>query len=127
MIAAEILMPRAIFDAALNHSAINASAVRRLAAQFHTSLTATVLRCADLRPLSVVSIHNGQPKWRRGPARPSDYQVKLILGHLVDGEPGDSVVMVERGALATPYRGEWLRTTHNRSGILLLTPLRPPR
>ena len=43
--------------------------VRRLASRFQTSLTATVLRCAEFRPLSVVCSHDGRKRWSRGPAR----------------------------------------------------------
>ena len=126
MLAAEILMPRATFEPVMNQSAIDASAVRRLASRFDTSLTATVYRCAELRPISFVSIHNGRKKWSRGPARPYNHQVALLLKHLIDGEAGDSLIMVERAGLATPYRGEWIRTTGERTGILLLTPAPGP-
>lgn len=122
MLAAEILMPRTVFEPALNQSTVDTSVVRRLASQFQTSLTATVLRCADLRPLSVVSIHNGRRKWSRGPARVGAYQLKRLMKHLIDGEPGDRLVVVERAGLADFCRGQWIRTTGDRSGLLLLTP-----
>ena len=123
MLAAELLMPRAIFEATLNEAILDPSVVRRLASQFQTSLTATALRCAEFRPLSVVCIHNGRRKWIRGPARVGHYQLQHLLKQLIDGVPGDHLVVVERAALADFYRGQWIRTTGDRSGLLLLTPI----
>ena len=122
MIAAEILMPSTVFQEALNQAPINATLVRRLASRFQTSLAATVLRCAEFRPLSVVRIQEGQKKWIRGPARATDYQLKRLLKHLLDGAPGDDLLVVERAGLGDFYRGEWIRTVGDRSGLLLLTP-----
>ena len=123
MIAAEILMPRTIFQAAFTEAVVDTSVVRLLAARFQTSLTATVLRCAEFRPLSVVCVYEGRKKWGRGPARATDYQVQQLLKYLVDGEPGDDILVVERAGSANLYRGQWLRTTSHRSGLLLLTPV----
>ena len=122
MIAAEILMPNTVFQAALNQAPMDTSLVRRLASQFQASLTATVLRCADFRPLSVVCIHEGRKKWSRGPTRATDYQLKQLLRHLIEGAPGDDLIVVERDGLGSFYRGEWIRTMGDRSGLLLLTP-----
>ena len=124
MIAAEILMPSAIFRAAFTQTVVDASVVRLLATTFETSLTATVLRCAEFRPLSVVCVRQGQRKWSRGRARPSDQQLRQLLNYFVDGEPGDDLVAIERGGSAEFYRGQWLRTTDERSGLVLLSPLR---
>ena len=63
MIAAEILMPRTVFQAAFNQTVVDTAVVRRLASMFQTSLTATVLRCAEFRPISVMSVHEGRKKW----------------------------------------------------------------
>ena len=125
MLAAEILMPRSIFEAAMSPSTIDASLVKRLASRFQTSLTATVLRCAELRPLSVVCIQDGRRKWSRGPARISVYQLKHLMKQLIDGEPGDRLVAVERTGRADFYRGHWVRTMGDRSGLVLLTPIAP--
>ena len=38
-------------------------------------------------------------------------------------EPGDRLVAVERAGLARFHRGDWIRTTSDRSGLLLLTPI----
>ena len=123
MIAAEILMPRTIFQAAFTQAVVDTSVVRLLAATFQTSLTATVLRCAEFRPISVVYVREGRKKWSRGPARATDYQVQQLLKYLVDGEPGDDLLVVERAGSANFYRGQWLRTTAHRSGLVLLTPV----
>ena len=79
MIAAEVLMPSAIFQAALTQAVVDTSVVRLLAARFETSLTATVLRCAEFRPLSVVCVQEGRKKWSRGRARPTEHQVRQLL------------------------------------------------
>ena len=123
MLAAEMLMPHAVFEEALEDSPPDASDVRRLARQFQTSLTATVLRCSEFRPLSVICVRNGRKRWSRGPARIGEYQLKALLKHLVEGEPGDDVVAIDRGAAAKFCRGEWIRTTDEHSGLVLLTPV----
>ena len=123
MIAAEILMPSTVFRAAFTQTVVNGAVVRLLAGTFETSLTATVLRCSEFRPLSVVCVHQGRKKWSRGRARPTDYQLGQLLRHFVDGEPGDDLVAIERAGSAEIYRGEWLRTTAERSGLVLLTPV----
>ena len=122
MLAAEILMPRAVFEAALNRSAIDAPLVRQLASKFQTSLTATALRCTELRPISLVYISDGRRKWSRGPVRASDYQLKQLMNHLIDREPGDGLIVIERAGLGHFCRGEWIRTSGERSGLFLLTP-----
>lgn len=126
MIAAEILMPSTVFQDAFEETLVNTSVVRRLAFTFQTSLTATALRCAEFRPLSVVYFHEGRKKWSRGPARATDYQLKRLLRCLVEGEPGDDLLVVDRAGLGDFYRGEWIRTTSDRSGLLLLTPASRP-
>lgn len=121
-IAAEILMPTIVFREALNQSPVDGTMVRQLASRFQTSLTATVLRCAEFRPLSVVCFREGRKQWSRGPARAPDYQLKRLLRHLLDGAPGDDLIVVERAGLGDFFRGEWIRTMDDRSGLLLLTP-----
>ena len=123
MLAAEILMPGTVFAAALSQATFDTSLVMRLASQFQTSLTATVLRCTEFRPLSVVCIHDGRRKWSRGPARIGDYQLQHLMKQLIDDEPGDHLVSVERAGLAHFQRGHWIRTTGYRSGLLLLAPV----
>ena len=125
MLAAEMLMPRTIFEAAMSTSTLDASLVRRLASQFQTSLTATVLRCAELRSLSVVCIQDGRRKWSRGPARLGAYQLRHLMKQLIDGEPGDRLVAVERTGGADFHRGHWVRTMADRTGLVLLTPVTP--
>ena len=57
-----------------------------------------------------------------GPARATNYQLRQLLKYLVDGGPRDDLVVVERGGSGRLYRGEWIRTTGDRTGLLLLTP-----
>jgi hypothetical protein len=123
MLAAEMLMPHAVFEGALEDSRPDPSGVRRLARQFQTSLTATVLRCSEFRPLSVICVRNGRRRWSRGPARIGDYRLKALMKHLVEGEPGDDLIAIDRGASAKYCRGQWIRTTDKHSGLVLLTPV----
>ena len=125
MLAAEILMPRSVFEAAMNSSTLDASFVKRLASRFQTSLTATVLRCAELSSLSVVCIQDGRRKWSRGPARLDAYQLKHLVKQLIDGEPGDRLVAIERSGTADFYRAHWIRTIGDRTGLVLLTRTTP--
>ena len=121
MLAAEILMPGPVFECALGDAPLNAEAIRTLASRFETSLAATAIRCADFQPISVVDVHEGRIRWSRGPARPSRHQLLQLMLQFVDGIPGDRLIVVERAGLPRFYRGDWIRTTSHRSGLLLLT------
>ena len=97
-------------------------AIRALASQFQTSLAATAIRCVDFRPISVVDVYEGRVRWRRGTAQPTRHQLEQLLSQLIDGDVRDELVVIPRAGVAKFYRGEWIRTTGNRSGLLLLTP-----
>lgn len=122
MLAAEILMPKAVFESALGEATVDGAVIKMVASRFQTSLTATAIRCVDVRPISVVCVHEGRMRWRRGPAWPTHYQLEQLMSQMIDGEPGDGRVVIERASLGRLYRGEWIRTTSERSGLLVLTP-----
>ena len=126
MLAAEILMPRAVFESALGEATVDGAVIKVFASRFQTSLTATALRCVDVRPISVVYVHEGRMRWRRGPACPTRYQLEQLMSQLIDGQPDDGRVVIERAGLGRFYRGEWIRTTGDRSGLLVLTPAARP-
>ena len=121
MLAAEVLMPRALFQSALGGAIVDSVAVRALASQFQTSLTATAIRCVDFCPISVVDVDRGQVRWRRGPAQPTPHQLEQLMSELTSGDVRDGLVVIPRAGVAKFYRGEWIRTTGDRSGLLLLT------
>ena len=122
MLAAEILMPKAVFEPALGEATVDGAVIRMLASRFQASLTATALRCVDLRPISVVAVHEGRMRWRRGPVWPTRYQLEQLMSQLIAGEPGDGCIVIARAGLGRLYRGEWIRTTGDRSGLLVLMP-----
>ena len=122
MLAAEILMPRAVFQSALGGARVDSVAVKALASQFQTSLTATAIRCVDFRPISVVDVHERRVRWTRGTAQPTGYQLEQLLTQLINGDVRNELVVIPRAGVAKFYRGEWIRTTGDRSGLLLLTP-----
>ena len=122
MLAAEILMPKAVFESALGEATVDGAVIRMLASRFQASLTATALRCVDFRPISVVAVHEGRMRWRRGPVWPTRYQLEQLMSQLIAGEPGDGCIVIVRAGLGRLYRGEWIRTTGDRSGLLVLMP-----
>lgn len=72
--AADLLMPRYLFDPAMRqHSKLNFKAIRALAHQFGSSLTATAIRCVESKNASALLVCHGREgrKWfRRSPDVP---------------------------------------------------------
>jgi hypothetical protein len=126
MLSAEILMPRTVFEYALGERPVDATTIRALASRFQTSLTATAIRCADLRPVSVLDVQDGRVRWTRGPVRPTRYQLDQLMGQAFDGEPGDGLVFVERAGRGHVYTSEWVRVSGRKSGLLVLIPRSNP-
>lgn len=126
MVAAELLMPRAVFDATLGQGAVDGPSIRRLAREFQTSLTSTALRCVELRPVSLVCVQDGQLRWKRGSVRPTRYELRPLIKKFIDGNVGDNRIVLEHMGVGRLYRGDWIRTTGDRSGLIVLTQeLRP--
>jgi Zn-dependent peptidase ImmA (M78 family) len=122
MIAAEILMPKAVFRTALGEEPMTGAAISGLARQFHASLTATAIRCTEFRLVSIVDIQNGQWRWMKGPVRPARHQVESLVRQKAGDEDGDGLIFVEFNGSTQAFNGEWLRFTPERSGLLVLTP-----
>ena len=121
MLAAELLMPKAVFDAALGENPVDGLTIRRLAGAFQTSLTSTALRCVELRSVSLVCVQDGQLRWRRGSVRPNLYELRPLIDGFIDGDVDDDRVVVEHTGVGRLYRGDWIRTTGDRSGLIVLT------
>jgi hypothetical protein len=122
MLAAEILMPRGPFESALGDGPVDAAAIRALASRFQTSLTATAIRCADLRPVSVLDVQEGRVKWTRGTARLTRYELDGIMRQAFAPESWDGLVFVKRAGRGSVYASEWLHLSGKKSGLLVLTP-----
>ena len=121
MLAAELLMPRTVFDTTLGEDAVNGPTIRRLARGFQTSLTSTALRCVELRPVSLACVQDGELRWKRGSARPTLHELRPLMNKFIDGRLEDNRIILERMGVGRLYRGEWIRTTGDRSGLILLT------
>jgi hypothetical protein len=122
MLAAEILMPRANFQAALGAEPVTGLTISNLARRFQASLTATAIRCTDFRPLSIIDVHQGQSRWTRGPARPARHQLESLIRQKAGDEEGDGLVFLERNGSSQAFFSEWLRFTPEKSGLLILRP-----
>jgi hypothetical protein len=124
LLAAEILMPAKAFGSALGNRPASGSTIRELSSRFQTSLSATAIRCSELRPISVLEIQGGQVRWAHGPARLSRYQLDDVLRQTFEGAPGDGLVFIDDGGCGRAFGTEWLRVSENRSGLLVMTPQR---
>lgn len=121
-IAAEILMPRAVFRTALGGEPLTGATISGLARQFQSSLTATAIRCTEFRLVSIIDIQHGQWRWMRGPVRPARHQVESLVRQRAGDEDGDGLIFLEFNGSSQAFSGEWLRFTPERSGLLVLTP-----
>ena len=121
MLAAELLMPRALFDATLGQGPVNGASIRRLAREYQTSLTSTALRCVELRPVSLVCVQDGQLRWKSGTARPTLHELQPLMKRFIDRNAGDNRIILEHMGVGRLYRGDWIRTTGDRSGLIVLT------
>jgi hypothetical protein len=123
-LATELLMPSRAFSAAIAGRAPSCSVIRDLASKFQTSITATALRCLAYWPVSLVNVQHGSARWCRGPARPDRHHLNEIIGQKFDCVSGDGILFLNSMlGSGKPHTTEWLSTTHDRSGLLLIAPM----
>ncbi|MCY3820026.1 MAG: ImmA/IrrE family metallo-endopeptidase [Gammaproteobacteria bacterium] len=127
MLAAECLMPTARFESFLPPNP-SLDDVSRLAGKFDTSITATAIRCGQLRAVSVFGVAGDRVKWGYGGVRggsvsrlPDDVRVNVKT--VMSGGWPDATVYFHGGRCRGSYRGfEWIRSGP-RSAVFLLRAL----
>jgi len=126
MIASEILMPKRVFRLAAAPFPTLAVA-RSLSGRFRTSLTATVLRCAQLFDLSCFEIENGYWRWSYSIARQlSRYMIKDDIGSMIDSAierpAGEADLCLRVNGQFKPMQLEWQALGGGGRHLFMLRP-----
>jgi Zn-dependent peptidase ImmA (M78 family) len=127
MLAAEILMPRAIFLAAAG-PALTLLKLRELARTFATSLHAAALRCHELHRVSICEMDQRSVLWGYGIMRRSarayeDAEIQDAISRALSGDSGDGVVFVRTQVWSGRCRLEWAPIARGTRALLLAQPL----
>ncbi len=125
IIAAECLMPTLVFEARLPAEPVLGD-VANLARTFDTSVTATAIRCAQLRPICVFGVTGDRVTWGRGGIRPG--AVKYLLDQVRDGvqavmageQPRRQIYFYGDGFRGGYRRFDWIRSGRD-SAIFMLS------
>ncbi len=124
MLAAECLMPTSVFRARLA-VAPGLGDVAELARIFETSITATAIRCAQLRPLCIFGVTGERVTWGYDGIRPG--AVEFLLDEVRDAvrtvmagkQPADRVYFYANGYREGYRRFEWMRSGADSAVFML--------
>jgi hypothetical protein len=129
MLATECLMPTAIFESELPQE-LTLRAISVLADRFETSLTATALRCAELRSACVFGVDGERVTWGYGGVRPGGLMYLLdevrdnVQTVMTGGQPQERVFFYTPGSRGGYRRFDWIRMK-NGTAMFLLAPDHP--
>ena len=124
MLAAECLMPTSVLEARLPAIPILRD-VTSMARIFETSITATAIRCAQLRPICVFGVAGDRVSWGHGGIRPG--AVAHLLDQVRDGvravmarkQPEEHVFFYGNGRRGSLRRFDWIRLGGNTAVFML--------
>lgn len=102
LLATEILMPTHIFLSRLG-GRLSLQKIFELARTFKTSLSATAIRCSELRRISVFEVENGDVLWSRGVVRKLESALKPAIDRALAGGTVDEILYMSKEA----WTGEW--------------------
>ena len=114
MLAAECLMPTAVFESGLP-ATLTLSEVARLARNFDTSMTATAIRCAQLRPLCIFGVTGDRVTWAYGGIQSGavrslwDEVRDGVLSVMADKQPPEEVYFYRNAYQGDYRRFDWIR------------------
>jgi hypothetical protein len=118
-------LPTAVFEAQIPDD-LNFRAISVLADRFEASLTATVLRCAQLRSACAFGVEDERVTWGYGGIRPQGLihlpdevrdNVEVVMA---GGKPERRVFFYARGSRGEYRRFDWIRMRNGSAMFLLL-------
>jgi len=123
MLATEILMPRSLF-VEMCDPVVTVSNLYRVARSFKTSLSATAIRCAELRGISVFETDAKRVLWgygiiKKGAVAGIDSALTTALELASKGRAGQNEVYLNTAAGIRKWRVEHKPTAQGRSLFLL--------
>ena len=125
MLAAECLMPTSVFEARLA-LAPRLRDVAELARIFETSITATAIRCAQLRPVCMFGVTGGRVTWGYKGIRPGavgyllDEVRDAVRAAMAGKQPADRVYFYADGHGEGYRRFEWIRSGTDSAVFMLV-------
>jgi hypothetical protein len=124
MLASECLMPTAVFESEIPPD-LTLRAISALADRFETSLTATALRCAELRSACVFAVDGERVTWGYGGVGPGPVRNLLddvrenVEAVISGGQPGERVFFYTPGSRGGYRRLDWTRMKNGSAMFLL--------
>jgi hypothetical protein len=124
LLATEILMPTGIF---LDLSGVRPSLqkVFELAKLFKTSLSATAIRCAELRGASVFEVEDGIIRWSRGIVRKMQPVLKPAIDGVLAGKCTAEIVYLQTRVWTGEWQLEGAPIGRGNRALFLLQPMKP--
>jgi hypothetical protein len=131
MLAAEILMPEEHFLRAIGPE-ISIRGIRRTSRLFNTSLSATAIRCAELRRISVFEADDEKIVWgygavKRGPIATLDSALQPMIEDARCGASGQEEIYMSLKSTVRKWRVEYAPLATSRSLFLLESVPMSPR
>jgi IrrE N-terminal-like domain len=125
-IAAELLMPRMVFLQCVG-PAVSVGGVFELARLFGLSLSATAIRCAELKGVTVFEVEGDAVTWghgiiKRGSIRALEYVFRHALLRALPLERGSTLVYLSNRVWTGEWQLEWARLGQGRRTLFLLQP-----
>ena len=130
-IAAEILMPKQIFLGRLGQE-FSATKILDLSQLFRASVSATAIRCAELRKVSVFGVEGDTIIWafgvvKSGPISRTSFTIRELHAKLNRGEPVDEIIYLDSRTGYSEWRAEAMPLGSEDRALFLLTPKQPYR
>lgn len=127
MIAAEILMPRAVISE-LARGKTSIRTIAKIARTFDVSFRSAAIRCAELKGLTVFEVEKDRVTWawgmvKNGPVHRLDESIKDVVTAAYDGKRVDEHLFFDGVAGMRPWRIEYVRRYQGQL-FFLLQPVR---
>jgi hypothetical protein len=125
-IAAEILMPRRVFLGQIEQG-LTVNRVVELSRLFRASVSATAIRCAELRKVSVFGIEGETISWafgvvKSGPISRTSSTIQELHAKLTRGESVNEIIYLDSRARYSEWRAEAMSIGGEDRALFLLTP-----
>jgi hypothetical protein len=125
-IAAEVLMPRRVFLDQLERE-FSVKRVMELSQLFRASVSATAIRCAELRKVSVFGVEGDIIIWafgvvKSGPVSRTNPTIRELHAKLNRGEPVDEIIYLDGRKGYSEWRAEAMHLGSEERALFLLTP-----
>ncbi len=121
LLASEILMPTGVF---LDHlgKQLSLQKIFELSRVFKTSLTATAIRCSELRQATVFEVEGRTVVWSRGIVKKVGRALEAAIDETMGGHPVEQVVFLRD----KPWNLEGVPLGGKKRALFLLQPLPHP-